>query len=326
MAHGQRSLAAPGLRRLGQLPRARGSWSIPSSSRTAGSGAFPATSPTCSTSGRRPSWRGAQPAVCALPRPQGGAPGPRPAAGRHLRPGQPRGLRDAPSATATSTGMATFRRARTSARSRKFSGLKPAFAEPFALRQSEPAQRLLRSIHAGTQEEIRARAAMMASVDEGVGMLLEALEATGTARRDADPLPRRQRVLLRRARARAGAPLRLRGGHPLAVRRPPSPARSRRARWSSDLVLALDIAPTAIELAGGTPGPRAGALAPAAAGGAPAGLADVVPHRVLRRERHAVAGRHDLQGRPHRAPQADPLGAPGLASTSCTISSAIRTS
>ena len=31
----------------------------------------------------------------------------------------------------------------------------------------------------GTQEEIRKRAAMMASVDEGVGMLLEALESTG---------------------------------------------------------------------------------------------------------------------------------------------------
>src|SRR5262245_56155322 len=36
---------------------------------------------------------------------------------------------------------------------------KPAFTEAFALRQSEPSQRLLRSIHAGSQEEIRARAA-----------------------------------------------------------------------------------------------------------------------------------------------------------------------
>src|SRR5260221_9929956 len=38
---------------------------------------------------------------------------------------------------------------------------------------------MLAAIYAGTQEEIRLRAAMMASVDEGVGMLLEALERTG---------------------------------------------------------------------------------------------------------------------------------------------------
>ena len=38
---------------------------------------------------------------------------------------------------------------------------------------------MLRAIHAGTQEEIRLRAAMMASVDEGVGLILEALERTG---------------------------------------------------------------------------------------------------------------------------------------------------
>jgi arylsulfatase A-like enzyme len=56
---------------------------------------------------------------------------------------------------------------------------RPAFTEAFALRQGEPSQRLLRSILAGTQEEIRARAAMMAAVDEGVGMLLQALERGG---------------------------------------------------------------------------------------------------------------------------------------------------
>ncbi len=38
---------------------------------------------------------------------------------------------------------------------------------------------MLAAIHAGTQEEIRLRAAMMASVDEGVGMLLDTLERTG---------------------------------------------------------------------------------------------------------------------------------------------------
>ena len=38
---------------------------------------------------------------------------------------------------------------------------------------------MLDGIQAGSDEEIRLRAAMMASVDEGVGMLFDALEQTG---------------------------------------------------------------------------------------------------------------------------------------------------
>ena len=49
---------------------------------------------------------------------------------------------------------------------------KPVWAEAFELKKSEKARALLDSIHAGTQEEIRLRAAMMASVDEGVGMTI----------------------------------------------------------------------------------------------------------------------------------------------------------
>ena len=57
---------------------------------------------------------------------------------------------------------------------------KPALAEALARKGRDPGGRaLLDSIHAGTQEEIRLRAAMMASVDEGVGMLYETLERTG---------------------------------------------------------------------------------------------------------------------------------------------------
>jgi N-acetylglucosamine-6-sulfatase len=56
---------------------------------------------------------------------------------------------------------------------------KPAWAEAFRLKATERAQAVLAAIHAGTQEEIRLRAAMMASVDEGVGMLFDALERTG---------------------------------------------------------------------------------------------------------------------------------------------------
>jgi arylsulfatase A-like enzyme len=56
---------------------------------------------------------------------------------------------------------------------------KPAWTEAFALKQSDAARTMLDAIHAGEQEEIRLRAAMMASVDEGVGMLFDALASNG---------------------------------------------------------------------------------------------------------------------------------------------------
>ncbi len=56
---------------------------------------------------------------------------------------------------------------------------KPAWAEAFEIKRTERSQQLLQPIHSGEQEEIRLRAAMMASVDDGIGMLLEALERTG---------------------------------------------------------------------------------------------------------------------------------------------------
>jgi arylsulfatase A-like enzyme len=130
---------------------------------------------------------------------------------------------------------------------------RPAFTEAFALRQGEPSQRLLRSILAGTQEEIRARAAMMAAVDEGVGMLLQALERGGQLD---DTLilflgdngyffgehalgPERRFAYEEAIRS------------PFVLRYPPLIAPGTAVH---DLVLALDVAPTAIELAGGTPG------------------------------------------------------------------------
>ena len=56
---------------------------------------------------------------------------------------------------------------------------KPAWAEAFDLKRSEKSRAVLDALQAGTQEEIRLRAAMMASVDEGVGMIFEALERSG---------------------------------------------------------------------------------------------------------------------------------------------------
>jgi N-acetylglucosamine-6-sulfatase len=132
---------------------------------------------------------------------------------------------------------------------------KPAWAEAFRLRAGEPAQAVLRAIHAGTQEEIRLRAAMMASVDEGVGMLFRALEATGQLDRTCILFlgdngyffgehglgPERRFAYEEGIRA------------PFLLRYPPL---ARPGTTVGELVLALDIAPTVIELAGGTPGPH----------------------------------------------------------------------
>jgi arylsulfatase A-like enzyme len=130
---------------------------------------------------------------------------------------------------------------------------KPAWAEAFALKGTERSRALLAAIQAGSQEEIRQRARMMASVDEGVGMLLETLarqrklddtlifflgdngyffgeHGLGPERRFAYEAGIRSPFVLRYPRkAKAGARLR-------------------------ELVICQDIAPTMIELAGGRPG------------------------------------------------------------------------
>ena len=130
---------------------------------------------------------------------------------------------------------------------------KPAWAEAFRLKATERAQAVLAAIHAGTQEEIRLRAAMMASVDEGVGMLLDALERTGQLERTCILFlgdngyffgehglgPERRFAYEEGIRS------------PFAVRFPP---RIKAGRHMHDLVICQDIAPTLIELAGGKPG------------------------------------------------------------------------
>jgi arylsulfatase A-like enzyme len=132
---------------------------------------------------------------------------------------------------------------------------KPAWAEAFGLRASARGQAVLDSIHAGSQEEIRLRAAMMASVDEGVGMLFDALERTGQLERTCVLFlgdngyffgehalgPERRFAYEEAIRS------------PFLVRYPPLVAAGSRP---DALVLALDIAPTMIALAGGAPGPH----------------------------------------------------------------------
>jgi arylsulfatase A-like enzyme len=128
---------------------------------------------------------------------------------------------------------------------------KPAWAEVFKLRESG-AKAILAALNVG-DEEVRLRAAMMASVDEGVGMLLQTLENQGT-------LDNTFIVFLsdngyffgehglgpeRRFAYEEGI------RSPFAVRFPP---RVKAGTRIHDLVICQDIAPTLIELARGKPG------------------------------------------------------------------------
>ncbi|HET9670897.1 MAG TPA: sulfatase-like hydrolase/transferase [Casimicrobiaceae bacterium] len=130
---------------------------------------------------------------------------------------------------------------------------KPAWAEAFALKETGPARAMLEAIHAGEQEEIRLRACMMAAVDEGVGMLFDALASS-------EQLDDTFIVFLgdngyffgehglgpeRRFAYEEGIRC------PLIARYPPKIAAGKRV---GSLVICQDLAPTLIELAGGIPG------------------------------------------------------------------------
>ena len=130
---------------------------------------------------------------------------------------------------------------------------KPAWREVFQMRAQEVSRKLLDAIHAGTQEEIRLRARMMAAVDEGVGMILDALERS----RQLDDTviiflsdngyffgehglgPERRFAYEEGIRS------------PFLIRFPPLIKKNIRKK---ELVICQDIAPTLIELAGGRPG------------------------------------------------------------------------
>ena len=129
----------------------------------------------------------------------------------------------------------------------------PAWTDAFELKGSERSRAVLASIQAGSQEEIRQRARMMASVDEGVGMLLDALARQG--RLDDTLLlflgdngyffgehglgPERRFAYEEGIRS------------PFVLR---FPRRVKAGARNRDLVICQDIAPTLIELAGGRPG------------------------------------------------------------------------
>jgi arylsulfatase A-like enzyme len=130
---------------------------------------------------------------------------------------------------------------------------KPAWREAFALRKTDRARAVLDRLHAGEQEEVRLRARMMTAVDEGVGLLLEALERAGQ-------LDDTFIVFLgdngyffgehglgpeRRFAYEDGI------RSPFLVR---YPRRVKAGARIKDLVICQDIAPTLLELAGGRPG------------------------------------------------------------------------
>ena len=130
---------------------------------------------------------------------------------------------------------------------------KPAWREVFELRERPGMRAFLDAIHVGDQEEVRERAAMMASVDEGVGMLLQELERSGK-------LDDTCIVFL-------GDNGFFFGEHGLGAERRFAyeegirtaffvryPKLVKAGTLIEQMVLALDIAPTMIELAGGRPG------------------------------------------------------------------------
>jgi arylsulfatase A-like enzyme len=132
---------------------------------------------------------------------------------------------------------------------------KPVWSEPFELRRSDKARALLASIHAGQQEEIRLRAAMMASVDEGVGMLFAALERSGELDNTLVLFLGDNGYFF----GEHGLGPERRFAYEAGIRSPfvlRFPRLAKGGKRIKDLVICQDIAPTLIELAGGKPGPQ----------------------------------------------------------------------
>ncbi|MBI2296862.1 MAG: sulfatase-like hydrolase/transferase [Betaproteobacteria bacterium] len=132
---------------------------------------------------------------------------------------------------------------------------KPAWAEAFELKKTERSQALLKAIHAGQQEEIRLRACMMAAVDEGVGMLFDALERTGQL---TDTF-----ILFLGDNGyffgEHGLGPERRFAYEEGIRSPflaRYPKRIKAGLRCRGLVILQDIAPTLVQLAGGRPGPQ----------------------------------------------------------------------
>jgi arylsulfatase A-like enzyme len=130
---------------------------------------------------------------------------------------------------------------------------KPAWAEAFDIKDTASCRALLEVIHSGQQEEIRERARMMAAVDEGVGMILEALERNGELDDTAILFLGDNGYFF----GEHGLGPERRFAYEEGIRAPFVLRYPRKAKGETritNLVLCQDIAPTFIELAGGKPG------------------------------------------------------------------------
>jgi N-acetylglucosamine-6-sulfatase len=130
---------------------------------------------------------------------------------------------------------------------------KPAWAEAVELRKRPESRLLLDAIHSGEQEEPRLRAAMMAAVDEGVGMLFDALEETGQLDDTFIIFLGDNGYFF----GEHGIGPERRFAYEEGIRSPfliRYPKRAKAGSHVKDLVLCQDIAPTMIELAGGKAG------------------------------------------------------------------------
>ncbi|MGQ0654800.1 MAG: sulfatase-like hydrolase/transferase [Betaproteobacteria bacterium] len=132
---------------------------------------------------------------------------------------------------------------------------KPVWKEVFELRERPGMRAFLDGLHVGEQEEIRRRAATIAAVDEGVGMLLEKLEQVGKLDRTLIVFLGDNGYFFGEHGLGAERRFAYEEGIRTAffVRYPPLVKPGTRF---SEMVIALDIAPTMIHLAGGKPGPH----------------------------------------------------------------------
>jgi len=132
---------------------------------------------------------------------------------------------------------------------------KPAWAEIFRLRAEPKSRELLDAIHAGTQEEIRLRARMMASVDEGVGQILDVLEKKGELDNTCIIFLGDNGYFF----GEHGLGPERRFAYEEGIRSPflvRFPKLIKAGTRKKELLICQDIAPTLIELAGGKPGPQ----------------------------------------------------------------------
>lgn len=131
----------------------------------------------------------------------------------------------------------------------------PAWAEVLQLRTNAESRAMLDAIYAGEQEEVRLRACMMAAVDEGVGMLLDALKATGQLDDTFIMFFGDNGYFF----GEHGLGPERRFAYEEGIRSPFIMRYPRRIKAGSrvrDLVICQDLAPTIIQLAGGKPGPQ----------------------------------------------------------------------